>query len=238
MASQPQPSPHHILTPLQQTLLELIFRTDTGRERFALAGGTALAEYYCGHRLSKDLDIFSETPADIPLLSDEIAPLILADIAGAKTDWQRRTPTFRHFVVSRDGDDPVQIDIAAADPPLLDPIARINGINVLGLTDIAVGTMMAIHDRIEIRDAIDLWMLERGGVDLEFIRELALKKDLGLADAPLLLIASLDRLRDRIRKLPWPHMLVSLDADVLESFLTQLAARFLVAIRNSEPGNR
>ena len=44
-----------ILTPLQKKFLE-IFSTLPDQNQFYLAGGTALSEYYFGHRLSYDGD--------------------------------------------------------------------------------------------------------------------------------------------------------------------------------------
>jgi len=49
-----------ILTPHQKEILDLISREKYFTERFYLAGGTALAEFYLKHRISEDLDLFSE----------------------------------------------------------------------------------------------------------------------------------------------------------------------------------
>jgi len=47
-----------ILTDFQKAFLRL-FANLPDQERFYLTGGTALAAYYLGHRLSYDLDLFS-----------------------------------------------------------------------------------------------------------------------------------------------------------------------------------
>jgi len=44
-----------ILSEFQKAFLQL-FASLPDQERFYLTGGTALAEYYLGHRLSYDLD--------------------------------------------------------------------------------------------------------------------------------------------------------------------------------------
>src|SRR3990170_3327816 len=47
-----------ILSDFQKSFLRL-FASLPDHERFYLTGGTALAEYYLGHRLSYDLDLFT-----------------------------------------------------------------------------------------------------------------------------------------------------------------------------------
>lgn len=49
-----------ILTPHQGKVLEITSDEKYFNERFYLAGGTALAEFYLKHRISEDLDFFSE----------------------------------------------------------------------------------------------------------------------------------------------------------------------------------
>ncbi len=47
-----------LLTPLQTAFL-VTFATLPDQAQFYLTGGTALAEFYLGHRLSFDLDLFT-----------------------------------------------------------------------------------------------------------------------------------------------------------------------------------
>ncbi len=49
-----------ILTPHQQKILDIISEEKYFTERFYLAGGTALSEFYFKHRISEDLDLFCE----------------------------------------------------------------------------------------------------------------------------------------------------------------------------------
>jgi len=44
----------------QKRILDLVAKTSYFTERFYLAGGTALSEFYLKHRISEDLDFFSE----------------------------------------------------------------------------------------------------------------------------------------------------------------------------------
>jgi len=52
-----------LLTPIQRSFISE-FATLPDQAQFHLAGDTALAEYYLGHRLSFDLDFFTSRFAD------------------------------------------------------------------------------------------------------------------------------------------------------------------------------
>ncbi len=54
-----------LLTALQQKACMAIASDPVVKRQFYLSGGTALAEYYLHHRLSDDLDFFSENEIDI-----------------------------------------------------------------------------------------------------------------------------------------------------------------------------
>lgn len=54
-----------ILTAKQLDFLELAQTQTTIVKNFYLTGGTALAEFYFHHRLSEDIDLFSEAEVDI-----------------------------------------------------------------------------------------------------------------------------------------------------------------------------
>ena len=49
-----------ILSANQRKILEIISKDKLVCDNFYLTGGTALAEFYLQHRLSEDLDLFSE----------------------------------------------------------------------------------------------------------------------------------------------------------------------------------
>lgn len=54
----------NILTPLQRRFLAAFSQTALQRD-FFLTGGTALAHFYLHHRLSEDLDFFTEIPGAV-----------------------------------------------------------------------------------------------------------------------------------------------------------------------------
>lgn len=58
-----------ILSNNQKNILLLLSKEKVITENFYLSGGTALAEFYLGHRLSEDLDFFSEKEFDPDAIS-------------------------------------------------------------------------------------------------------------------------------------------------------------------------
>ncbi|MCG2690159.1 nucleotidyl transferase AbiEii/AbiGii toxin family protein, partial [Candidatus Parcubacteria bacterium] len=55
-----------ILTSHQREVLEALSNERYFTQRFYLAGGTALSEFYLKHRLSEDLDLFNENDEIVP----------------------------------------------------------------------------------------------------------------------------------------------------------------------------
>jgi predicted nucleotidyltransferase component of viral defense system len=114
--------------------------------QFALVGGTALA-LYKGHRLSIDLDLFTQTPFDAELLYAEMCSLL------ALRNVHRIGITRNTLNLSLDG---IKTDLLRFDYPLLEPIQTIDGIRLFSLPDIAAMKLSAIAGRGAKKDFYDL----------------------------------------------------------------------------------
>src|SRR5258705_13003191 len=89
-----------ILTSVQQKLLNLIFSNVDIEENFYLTGGTALSEYYLHHRLSEDLDFFTDSEEFTPILVQTFFKSISKKVGILKIDFQQsfnRNLFFLHF---------------------------------------------------------------------------------------------------------------------------------------------
>lgn len=221
---------HGIITPLQRAVLDAVFESTLARNAFALAGGTALAEYYFGHRLSVDLDIFGLHPENVPILAAEVARILPATIPNVAVDMEIRGAVFRRLLVTQSNEPPLQVDLSALDPPLIADFCAVEHVNVLSIDDLAVGKLMAVCDRVEIRDAIDLWSLAQNGFELERVRQQMLLKDAGLAHHPLGLIEMLGHLERIVETVQWPRMFLDLAPSTLRTFVHALAETFTTAI--------
>jgi hypothetical protein len=142
--------PHwEAIPPLLQEILQ-----ELGRQpfiaRFYLAGGTALA-LQLGHRLSVDLDFFSE--------SDELEPESQQEIVNA---LQKRFS----LEVDRGGLASLLIAIEGSyvgffgySYPLLAPTVIVTGVRAAGLLDIGLMKMDAVAGRGSRKDFYDLYFL-------------------------------------------------------------------------------
>ncbi|MBE3037564.1 MAG: nucleotidyl transferase AbiEii/AbiGii toxin family protein [Chloroflexi bacterium] len=97
-----------LLTPLQRSFLSL-FSQLADKDQFYLTGGTALAEYYLGHRLSFDLDLFTGIDGLVLPVSYQV------EVAGKAGDLKisvvRRFATYVEFLVT-DHQARLKVDLA------------------------------------------------------------------------------------------------------------------------------
>jgi len=106
-----------LLTPLQTAFL-VTFATLPDQAQFYLTGGTALAEFYLGHRLSFDLDLFTTEEALIRPVSYQIEAV--APRHGLQVTVTRRFSTFVELLMSR-GQEQVRVDLALDSPFRFEP---------------------------------------------------------------------------------------------------------------------
>jgi predicted nucleotidyltransferase component of viral defense system len=163
-----------IITDLQREIL-IIFSEIHDSKMFYLTGGTALAEFYLGHRKSFDLDIFTtEKGLIIPFsyaFEQELKKNFLVKVV-------RRYETFVEFEVSAKGDS-TKVQLAYDSPFRFEnPIDSDIGVKVNDYTDLIVDKLLAFFGRAEPRDAIDLFFILKKE-DFWKLIELAKQKDPG-----------------------------------------------------------
>lgn len=139
-----------IHAPTLELLMELMNVPEL--RAFALVGGTALA-LYKGHRISLDVDLFTQAPFDAELLFAEIRSLL-----APQRNVQRISIARNTLNLSLDG---IKTDLLRFDYPLLEPIDTIDGIRLFSLPDIAAMKLSAIAGRGAKKDFYDLDCLLR-----------------------------------------------------------------------------
>ena len=166
-----------ILTPIQRHCLEA-FGQLPDQERFYLTGGTALAEFVLGHRLSFDLDFFSgEQPLILPFSHS-------LEQAYRRAGWEvsvvRRFATFVEFLLARGGGKSWYVDLASRFPfQARNPcLVSEYGVAVNGYKDLVADKVLAYYGRAEPRDAVDFWFLLQQ-IRLDELLSLAGQKDAG-----------------------------------------------------------
>jgi len=160
-----------ILTTTQRKALITIAANLIVKKQFYLTGGTALSEYYLHHRLSEDLDFFSEQEVDIVWLTS-FAKSIKSHIHANKVDIQQ---TFnRNLIFFTVGKDLLKTEFTYFPFTQIENPQIKNGISVDSLVDIAVNKFFTIYQQPASRHFIDLYcILEIASFHWEDLTKLA-----------------------------------------------------------------
>ena len=163
------------LTPLQKEFIGILASLPD-QNQFYLAGGTALAEYYLGHRLSFDLDYFTGVENLVLPTSYQIESACQKKSLPLKVI--RRFSTFVEFLVERENES-LKIDLALDSTYRFEqPVLSGEGIFVNDYPDLRVDKLLTYFGRAEPRDAVDLFFIIQRE-PLEPLLELAVQKDPG-----------------------------------------------------------
>ena len=172
------------LTPLQTALLEEFFRVSEG---FFLTGGAALAGFLVGHRQTHDLDFFT---TDGDLDSGVRAVRSAAARLGADCVESRTSPDFRRLLVTG-RDESLIVDLVFERAPQIHTEKPfIGSIRVDPIDEIFANKLCALLGRAELRDLVDVFVLERRGLSLEQGLAAGQRKDGGLTPAQLAWVLS------------------------------------------------
>lgn len=145
-----------ILTDIQKKVIATVGQ-EPNLADFYLTGGTALAEYYFQHRFSDDLDFFNfQDPEKIFLhgFADQLKTII-----GARNvRYERLYDRNQFFFHLADG---AELKVEFTKYPFLqleEPILK-DGIRIDSLRDIAANKLMALLDRFDPKDFVDLFFI-------------------------------------------------------------------------------
>jgi hypothetical protein len=163
-----------ILTTTQQKALLIIAANLIVKKQFYLTGGTALSEYYLHHRLSEDLDFFSEQEVD-KLWLTSFAKTIKSHIQATKVDMQQ---TFnRNLLFFTVGKELLKTEFTYFPFEQIEKPQRKNGLFIDSLIDIAVNKFFTIYQQPASRHFIDLYcILEIAPFHWENLSKLARNK--------------------------------------------------------------
>ena len=142
------------LFPIQKKALDL-FKESNLNGKFYWTGGTMLSFVYLKHRLSADLDFFSETSFGyndvIEFVSKLKTALNLSKIEGKKV-FDRH----EFFLTNSEN---VRLEFVFYNFPALKPRKKWEGIFIDSLDDVAANKTMAFFDRNDAKDLFDLYFL-------------------------------------------------------------------------------
>lgn len=219
-----------ILTPIQRNLL-----VEFGKIReasfFCLTGGTALTEFYLGHRRSYDLDFFtSERDLIIPFTKVVEENLLREQYTLSVI---RRFESFVELEANKEGES-VGIHFAYDSPfRLEEPQLSELGVKINSYRDLIVDKLLTFFGRWKHRDAIDLFFILKTE-PIEALMEMAKQKDPGF-DLYWFSVAlkEVDKFPDEIAQ--WPvDMLVEVNARDLKSKFLSLAREIMDKIKETK----
>ncbi len=178
-----------------------------------LAGGTALA-LQIGHRISIDLDFFTQREFDEEELSDKLSRLsgFSEDGAALGTLWGRIGRT--------------KFSIFCYTYPLLEKTIPFEGIHLASLADIAAMKIHAVENRGTRRDFVDLFFLSKKftlGEMLSFYQ----KKYSILEDHLYSILRSLDYFEDAEMESQMPKMLTKVSWEDIKKHFQRETRRFV-----------
>ncbi len=136
------------ITPTMRKILTGFSETTLGGE-FYLAGGTSLA-LQLGHRISVDLDFFSQSQNDIPALSEPIR-YALKNFSPVLSDSSWGNLVFLA--------DDVRLSFFGYGYDLIAPLVEFGKVKLAGIPDIALMKMDALLARASRKDFYDLYMI-------------------------------------------------------------------------------
>ena len=145
-----------ILSKSQKNILVLLSEEKLIAESFYLTGGTALAEFYLKHRLSEDLDFFSEKEFD-PIFVSSVLKKIKDKAGVKKVNFEQSFN--RNLFFLELGNETIKTEFTYF------PFGRIESKNKFGnlyidsLIDIAVNKIFTIYQKPRSRDFIDLYCI-------------------------------------------------------------------------------
>lgn len=204
-------------TPLNETqrkVLNLV-AGEPGLKKFYLTGGTALAGYYLFHRISDDLDFFTFAEPDTMFLH-AFAKRLKTALKAKEMRFERLYDRNQFFFDL--GGQELKIEFTKFPFKQMEKPRKADKVRIDGLRDIAANKLMAMLERFEPKDFVDLFFILQK-LDLKKVRRDAETK-FGAKIDHIFLGGELVKVR-RIKALP--KMLKPLTIEELKNFFAERA---------------
>ena len=202
-------------TPLQRFMFDAVSKETSIRERFYLTGGTALSVYHLHHRLSDDLDFFSEKD-----FTNEFITAFMASLAKQKSldITFTQIETTRIYEYRKKQDLVLKVDFTWYPFQRLEQGMVDKGISIDSLLDIGANKLTTINQRTDVKDYVDLYFLLQtySLCDLLYAHEkkFGIKIDLMLLAADMLKVEECEYL---------PNMIVPITLKQLHAYFKERA---------------
>lgn len=147
-----------ILTAHQKRILEAISKERYFVQRYYLAGGTALAEFYLKHRISEDLDLFSGKQEVNPISIVRFFEINSKILDIAKIETKRVLGLYSFFLHFQDKEI-LKVDFNYYPFDRIEKGKKFNNLEVEDIYDIAVDKVHTVVLKPRARDFIDIYFI-------------------------------------------------------------------------------
>lgn len=153
-----------ILTRKQKLLLKQ-FITWPQASLFYLTGGTALSAFYLHHRLSEDLDFFSEENVEAESILTFLKSLPKVGELEMERKFDRRV-----FLISYLDGDQLRTEFTKYPFKTINSFKIVEGIQVDSKGDILANKLMALTERKDVKDYVDIYFILKDSPELSIDR--------------------------------------------------------------------
>jgi len=126
--------------------------------RFYFTGGTALAEFYLQHRLSEDIDLFTEKEEVNQLVINVFLEKISSKLSVKKIKRSQFLGLFSYVLIFEDGEQ-LKVDFNYYPFPRINKGKKFKNLDVDSIYDIAVNKVQTMFTRSRSRDFVDLYYI-------------------------------------------------------------------------------
>jgi predicted nucleotidyltransferase component of viral defense system len=202
-----------ILTEKQELLISHL--PEEIRKNFYLTGGTALSAFYLGHRLSEDMDFF--TDAEEKMAPIEFLAGILRSLPSLDQLHFERLFDRRIFVATFQDNQILKVEFTSYPFKSIEDRLMVGNLIVDSLLNLVTGKLFAMADRFDPKDFVDLYfVLKKKGLKLENLVKLT-EERFGIKGLEFVIPERL-LLVDRIAPKELPVMVENMDLDEMKEY--------------------
>ncbi len=147
-----------ILTTQQLNFLELIQQEPQITKRFYFTGGTVLSEFYLHHRLSEDIDLFTETEEVDQTLIDTFLRKISHPLKIKEVKKSQFLGLVSYILIFKDNQY-LKVDFNYYPFPRIEKGKKYKNLEIDSIYDIAVNKIHTMFMRTRGRDFIDIYFI-------------------------------------------------------------------------------
>lgn len=146
-----------ILTPIQKRFLEAVIKEPYILKNYYFTGGTVLSEFYLKHRLSKDIDLFSEKEVHLPSIVKFIKKA--APKLSATTIREEQFLGLHTFFLKIPNQEDFKVDFNYYPFLRIEKGKSWRGLAIDSLLDIAVNKIHTLYMKPRAREYIDIYFI-------------------------------------------------------------------------------